>query len=318
MCRIIRLPFGLVPVLILQAVLAHAAGSKEVPWPTNFQAAQVQAKAQSKTLLVAFTGSDWCPWCQKLKTEVFDKPPFPAAVRKQFVVVDIDFPHEKKLPDQLKEQNDKLAKRYGAYTYPTVLLLKPDGTLMARTGYMEGGPEKYLKRLAFLTKTYQNVTELRQQLPTAAGLDRAKLLDQLIGGYDKLNNQIGPIAGWRKEIVALDPDNEAGLKHKYEFRVYLDDARSALGAGRPKVAEATIDKALALPGLNPGQVQNAAIVKSNCYVARKDFQASLDCLRKALKAAPKGQNVDELKELIQKSEKLLEGQQKKTGEQKGA
>jgi thioredoxin-related protein len=312
MLRIIRrFLSGLAPVLVLHAVLANAAATKEAAWQTNFQAAQAKAKAQKKILLVAFTGSDWCPWCKKLKAEVFDKQPFASAAHKRFVLVQIDFPHEKKLPNELKEQNGKLAKKYKINTFPSVLLLKPDGELIAHTGYSPGGAENYNKKLAGLMKTYGSLAELRTQLPTATGLDRAKLLDQLIEAYNKLGNDIGDIAGWRKEIVALDSDNKAGLKRKYEFRMYVDGAQKALSAAKPAVAEAAIDKALALSGLNPQQIQRATIVKSNCCLAREDYQASLDCLRKALDAAPKGQNADTLKALIRRSEKLLEAQRAK-------
>jgi len=315
MLRIIRcFPSGLVPVLILDAVLTSFAGAKDVAWPTNFKAAQAQAKAQKKTLLLAFIGSDWCPWCKKIKAEVFDKPPFLSAAQKQFVLVEVDFPHEKKLPDELKEQNGKLAKKYKINTYPSILLVKPEGELIAHTGYQPGGAENYVKQLTGLMKTYNNLVELRTQLPTATGLDRARLLDQLIDDYNKLGNEIGVIASWRKEIVALDSDNEAGLKRKYEFRVYLDDAQKALAAGRPAVAEAAINKALALPDIKPQQIQRATIVKSNCCLARKDYQASLDCLRKALDAAPKGQSADTVKALIQRSEKLLEAEKEKKAE----
>ena len=112
-------------------------------------------------------------------------------------------------------------------------------------------------------------------------------MDQLIDAYNKLGNNISEIAGWQKEIVALDTHNKAGLKRKYEFRIYLDDARRA-GAAKPAAAEAAIDKALALLYLNPQQIQRATIVKSNCCLARKDYQASLDCLRKARTPRPKG------------------------------
>ena len=138
----------------------------------------------------------------------------------------------------------------------------------------------------------------------------------MIDAYDRLGNEIGDIAAWRKEIVALDADNEAGLKRKYEFRVYFDDAQKALRAARPAVAEAAIDKALALSDLKPQQLQRAAIVKSNCCLARKDYQTSLDCLRKALDAAPKGQNADTLKSLIQRSEKLMDAQKEKKADAK--
>ena len=162
MLRIIRrLQFGLVPVLMLHAVPAHAVAAKEAAWPTNFQAAQTKAKAQKKILLVAFTGSDWCPWCKKLQTEVFDKPPFASAAHKHFVLVQVDFPHEKKLSDELKEQNGKLAKKYTINGYPSVLLLKPDGELIARTGYSPGGAENYVRQLAGLVKTHESLAGLR-------------------------------------------------------------------------------------------------------------------------------------------------------------
>ncbi len=152
---------GLLPVLALHAVLAHAAAAKESAWQTDFSAAQAKAKAQKKVLLVAFIGSDWCPWCKKIQAAVFDQQAFTSAARKQFVLVQVDFPHERKLPDELKEQNGKLAKKYKINAYPSVLLLKPDGELMAQTGYSPGGPKDYLKQLAGLMKTYQSLAGLR-------------------------------------------------------------------------------------------------------------------------------------------------------------
>ncbi len=301
---------SLLLIAVLQTAFAGLAAANSLEWRTNLQAAQSQAKAQNKPLLLAFTGSDWCPWCKKLNEEVLSKPAF-GAIEKRFVLVSVDFPHEKKLPDAVKEQNDKLAKKYGIYTFPRILLVKPSGELMAIAGYQEGGAEKYLMLLAHLMKTYGNVTKLRAQLPDATGLDRARLMDQLIGGYVKLGNEIPALGAWRKQIVALDSDNQAGLKQKYEFRVCLDDARAALASGKPKIAEATIDKVLALPNLKPVQIQRGSIVKGNCLLARKDYQASLDCLKKALDLAPKSPNADTLKDLIKKSEKLLESQSAK-------
>ena len=143
-------------------------------WPTNFDAATSKAKAENKFVLAAFTGSDWCPWCQKLKAEVFDKPPFAAAASKRFALVNLDFPHEKKLSDFLKKQNAALQNRYGCYGYPTVLVLTADGDVVARTGYREGGPQAFLKQLAGFLATWQAVVDLRKQLPDAQGIDRRK------------------------------------------------------------------------------------------------------------------------------------------------
>ena len=41
------------------------------------------------------------------------------------------------------------------------------------------------------------------------------------------------MAGWRKEIIALDPDNKAGLKVKYEFPQTLAEA-GALANGKDR------------------------------------------------------------------------------------
>ena len=40
---------GLLPVLMLHAVLAHAAAAKESAWQTDFSAAQAKAKAQKES-----------------------------------------------------------------------------------------------------------------------------------------------------------------------------------------------------------------------------------------------------------------------------
>jgi uncharacterized protein YyaL (SSP411 family) len=48
----------------------------QIEWLTDAPSAQEKAKRESKLVLLDFTGSDWCGWCMKLKSEVFDKPEF--------------------------------------------------------------------------------------------------------------------------------------------------------------------------------------------------------------------------------------------------
>lgn len=309
---------GIVPAVCSIALAASAAQTKPKAqaWPTNFETAMDKAKAEKKFVLAAFTGSDWCPWCQKLKSEVFDKQPFPSAATKRFVLVNLDFPHEKKLAEPLKKQNAALQKRYGCFSYPTVLVLTADGQVVARTGYREGGPQPYLKQLAGFLTTWQAVVDLRKQLPDAQGIERAKTLDQLIEDYHKLNNPPGELAGWRRQIVTLDADNAAGLKQKYEFVVLLTDAANALGAHKPVVAQRTVEKALALSGLKPVQIQRATALKSNCLMAQKKLQESVDCLEKAIAAAPKSPEVDGLKKTLLQRRKQLEAKKDESREGK--
>ena len=129
------------------------AAEKDVfKWETDFELAKQRAKDENKDLLVDFTGTDWCGWCIKLKKEVFDKPAFQEYAKKNLIMVELDFPRKKVLPEELKKQNAELAKKYEVQGYPTILLLNSKGREVARTGYQEGGPEKYIDHLKSLLK----------------------------------------------------------------------------------------------------------------------------------------------------------------------
>ena len=183
---------------------------------------------------------------------MFDKEPFKAEAPKQFVLVELDFPHEKEQSDDLKKQNKELSEKYNVEGFPTVLMLDAEGQVIARTGYREGGPEEYLKQLAEFAKIYENVLALKAKLEKTQGLDRAKLLDQIVESCQKLGNESEEVAAWSKEIIALDPDNKAGLKVKYEFPLTLAEAAKLLQADKAAEAREVVDKALALKGV-PGR-----------------------------------------------------------------
>ena len=203
--------------LSLALALTRRSCAAEDLWQSDFKAAQAQAKQEKKYLLVDFTGSDWCGWCIKLHNEVFDKEAFKAEAPKQFVLVELDFPHQKEQSEELKKQNKELSEKYNVEGFPTVLMLDAEGQLIARTGYREGGPEGYLKQLGEFSKIYENVVALKARLKKVQGLARARLLDAIIEGYEKLGNESDEVAAWGKEIIALDPENKTGLKVKYEF-----------------------------------------------------------------------------------------------------
>ena len=77
---------------------------------------------ENKTLLLDFSGSDWCSWCIKLDEEVFQKDAWKAYAKKHLVQVLIDFPREKsEQSEALQKQNNALAKQYTVRGFPTVL-----------------------------------------------------------------------------------------------------------------------------------------------------------------------------------------------------
>ncbi|MFD0893122.1 thioredoxin family protein [Luteolibacter ambystomatis] len=116
-------------------------------WTDNYEAAKAQAKKENKTILLDFTGSDWCGWCIKLDKEVFSQKAFKDYAKDKLILVEVDFPHDKRQSRKLKEQNQALAKEFGVKGYPTVILVDGDGKKVGQTGYKEGGDASYVTHL---------------------------------------------------------------------------------------------------------------------------------------------------------------------------
>ena len=215
-------------------MLAGVVRAEESLWQTDFAAAKAKAKAEDKLLLVDFTGSDWCGWCKRLVAEVFSKDAFKTEVPKKFVLVELDFPTPaKKQSAELKKQNRELAAKYKIQGYPTILVMDAEGKVVAKTGYREGGPKKYVEHLTEFIDAYGDVLKMTKELDKLQGLDRAKQLDKIADVYtDKLDNgDSNEVLAMSKEIVALDPDNKTGLKPKHQFNLVtteFDDLREKM------------------------------------------------------------------------------------------
>jgi thioredoxin-related protein len=198
----------------------HAEGDR---WIADFDQAVEIARKEGKDLLVDFTGSDWCGWCIKLHKEVFEFDSFLDATEEGYVLVSLDFPNseavKKKVPNPAR--NAELAKKYEIQGYPTVLLMTVDGEVFGKTGYKDGGPDKYVEHVKSLTtsgkKAMVEVATLAKDYPAAKGPAQAKLLDQAIALLDS-QEEGSPFASKIAVIVRdafkLDPDNKKGIKLK--------------------------------------------------------------------------------------------------------
>jgi thioredoxin-related protein len=135
-------------VRILPVVFALSLqGCVSAGWTTDYPRALEQARKQDKLVLVNFTGSDWCGWCIKLERDVFATPQFQEYAKRYLVLVTVDFPERKPQPDQLKKQNQQLAKQFEIDGYPTIILLGKDGMEKGRLGYVKGGTAAFLAKL---------------------------------------------------------------------------------------------------------------------------------------------------------------------------
>ncbi len=126
------------------ALLAMSVFVSAAPWLNDYSQALKTAKAQNKSVLADFTGSDWCSWCMKLDREVFSTSEFKTFADKNLVLLKVDFPRGHRLPASVSAQNEKLASRYGVRSFPTVLVLNSDGSVAGKLGYQPGGPRPYI------------------------------------------------------------------------------------------------------------------------------------------------------------------------------
>ncbi len=109
--------------------------------------AMAQAERYHKVVLANFTGSDWCHWCQKLDEEVLDTPQFKQWANDRVVLLKLDFPEKSQQPPGIRAQNKQLAQTYAEYIkgYPTVLFLDASGQVLGKLGYVQGGPEAWIR-----------------------------------------------------------------------------------------------------------------------------------------------------------------------------
>ncbi len=111
------------------ALSASAFASTPEGWTTDLEKALIQAKAENKSVLVEFTGSDWCPPCIAMRKNVFSKKDFIGEASKKFVLVELDFPKGDKA---VAEKNEPMAKKYKIEGFPTVILMTPEGKEFSR------------------------------------------------------------------------------------------------------------------------------------------------------------------------------------------
>ena len=136
-------------ILLTWAQLSRADG---LEWLGDLEAAKDRAKQESKFILLCFTGSDWCPACKKLKSEVFDQPEFADFARPKFVLVEADLPRYKPIGHLQLQANKALEQSFHVASVPTVVVLTPDGQEIHRFGYVPGGPAGFISQLGPIAK----------------------------------------------------------------------------------------------------------------------------------------------------------------------
>lgn len=142
----------------LQELAERIKAVREIDWLTDFEEAKKRAAKEKKPILMFFTGSDWCGWCEKLHADVFDKDEFMKFALKNVILLELDFPKSVPQSEELRIQNKALGEKFKVDGYPTVALVTPDGEmeLVRMTGY----DADLVKKLRLAVKRFKKQSKI--------------------------------------------------------------------------------------------------------------------------------------------------------------
>lgn len=143
----------LILLLLFPVLLSAQMQAPEIEgdgWLKSYDAALAEAQKEQKNVLVYFTGSDWCPPCKMLKTDLFDTDEF-KTVSAAYSLLYIDIPRNRDLltQEQMSHNLDILAKHNKKGMFPLLVILNAEGLeLDKNSGYsMDGRIQEYLSML---------------------------------------------------------------------------------------------------------------------------------------------------------------------------
>lgn len=147
-----------------RAAEASSPAGSGITWLTNYDQAIKLSKQSSKPLLLFFTGSDWCGWCNKLEKEVLDTPEFIQSTQDKLIFVKLDYPMHSELSPEITSQNERLQEKFAVRSFPTIVILDPDQQPIGISGYRSGGGKQYAQHIMKMVSDYTAYKQQMQRL----------------------------------------------------------------------------------------------------------------------------------------------------------
>lgn len=285
--------------------IAFAAGEG---WSTDYEAAKKEAAESKKSLLIDFTGSDWCGWCIKLSDEVFKQDTFKNGVKDKFVLLELDYPQDKSgQSEALQKQNDELAKKYVVEGFPTILLTDEEGRPFAATGYQPGGPAEYVKHLDELLEKRKARDEGIAAADELEGAAKAKALVGVLEGMELSDTMVSTFyVSTIDAIKKADPDDSTGFIKKQAAKeriVKFDTELNALAEKQDfEGALKLIDSTLKEGGMEAEDAQRVTLMRALVFAEQGKFDEALKAVDEAKKVAPESEaaaQFDDLKKQLE-------------------
>ena len=137
-------------ILLILLLAGNISTGFSQDWEIDLKTAVEKAKGSNKTIILVFSGSDWCAPCIKLEKDIWKSETFQEYAKTNFVMLRADFPRKKanKLPKEQAKMNASLAEKYNPNGYfPSVVILDKNKTVLGVTGYKKLAPKAYIAHL---------------------------------------------------------------------------------------------------------------------------------------------------------------------------
>ena len=129
--------------------LKAGLGTRVARWNSSLSGGEFEAEKFSLPTYLLFTGTSWCPPCQALESSILNTSEFRDFANKNLVLVKVDIPRTR-VPSG---DNRILTDRFSISSYPTVILLSPNGEEIKRiTGFSNKSPGAYVESLGRFLK----------------------------------------------------------------------------------------------------------------------------------------------------------------------
>ncbi len=132
-------------------------------WLVNVDEAYALSKETGKPILANFTGSDWCGWCKKLTRDVFIHDDFKNWADENVILLELDFPRRKTLPDEIRKQNAGLQRAFSVRGYPTIWVFDLDKDDKGRFQISAHGSTGYAKNSSQFTGAVDKMIAKREK-----------------------------------------------------------------------------------------------------------------------------------------------------------
>jgi len=119
------------------AKTGNVPANRKAKWLNKMDRAKKEAAETGLPILLLFTGTDWCPYCMHLESEILSQREFKEFANQNLVLLKVELAPGGGLTSKADEA---LAKEYGKGA-PKYLVLDPTGKqLAAQRGYSKGTP----------------------------------------------------------------------------------------------------------------------------------------------------------------------------------